>query len=71
LLLVYGADELRRIGERVVDGIDEHLGEKRRDGTPGHVIRQALIEHVADHPLGLGPQDVERESLHLSICLAL
>ena len=32
----------------------------------GKLVSQFLLDHVADHPLGLGAEQVERVRLHAS-----
>ena len=54
------ADELGGRGERRVVGGDERLGDQREHGLADAGVGQRLGEPVADHPLGLGDERVER-----------
>ena len=67
-LVVDGSDRLRRIGEGRVGRVDLDLRQER--GEPlvlRQLVAQLLLEHVADHPLRLGVQDVERIGLDLLV----
>ena len=59
VLVVERADELGRVGERRVVGADQGLADQARHLTAGQGVLERLEEPVADHALGLGPQDVE------------
>ena len=59
---VEGPDRLGRRGEGGIALVDHALGQKRGDRRPqaqlDHVVVEALLQHVADLPLGLGAADV-------------
>ena len=56
---VHRADELGRVRERRV--VDVHLGlaDEAHDVPAGEGVLERLEEEVADHPLGLGAQDIQ------------
>ena len=58
--LVDGTDELRRVGECGIGRIDDDLGEQRGRAAVPKLVFEPLLKQVADHPLGLGAEDVER-----------
>ena len=63
-LVVDRADELGRVGERRVVGVDlDHRQDRRERHLERQPVAQLLLEHVADHALGRGPEDVERVGL--------
>ena len=66
--VVERADGLGRIGEGRVGGIDLDHGQQRRQRlVEGEAVPQLLLHQVADHPLGLGPQHVQRRVGHLLV----
>ena len=69
--LVLRADRFRRPAEGGVVALDEHLREQRGDGPPAERVPQALLEQVADHPLALRPEDIERIRRDLPVGLTL
>ena len=54
------ADRLARGGEGRVVGIDADLGQQRGQRCGQALVAQRLLQDVADHPLALGAEDVER-----------
>ena len=65
-LVVAGADELRRVVERGVVGVDlDHRQDRRERHLERQEVAELLLDEVADHPLGLGGEDVERIGLDL------
>ena len=67
-LLVDRADELGRVGERRVVRVDlDHREDARERLLERQQVAQLLLDHVADHPLGLGAEDVERVGLDLLV----
>jgi hypothetical protein len=70
--VVEWADRLRRVSERGVGLIDLDHGRRRREmPLEGKLVPQLLLEHVADHPLGLGAEHVERIGIHGGVRRAL
>jgi len=62
-LRVDRTDELGRVLERRVVGVDlDHRQQRRERPVEGDEVAELLLDQVADHPLGLRPQDVEREA---------
>jgi hypothetical protein len=60
------ADELCRVVERRVRRVDLSHAEDRGDRLfERQQVAQLLLDQVADHPVGLRPQDVERIGRHL------
>ena len=71
-VLIDRADELLRAPEGRVRVVDDHLREQRGDGAAAlEAVHELLIEQVADHPFGLGAEDVERVRLGRGVGLAL
>ena len=63
-LVVDRADELGRVLERGIVRVDlDHRQERRERPLDRQQVAQLLLDHVADHPLGLGAEDVERVRL--------
>jgi len=72
LRLVHRADRLRRHGEARVGGVDDRLREQRCDAAPnGELVQERLVEEIADHPLRLGAEDVQRIRPHVLVRLGL
>jgi hypothetical protein len=66
VLAVDRADELCRVVERRVGGVDLSHGEDRGEWLfERQQVAQFLLDQVTDHPLGLRPQDVEGVGRHL------
>ena len=66
--VVNGADELGRVLERRIAGIDLDHGQQGRERPlEREQVAQLLLDHVADHALGLGPEHVERVGLDLGV----
>jgi hypothetical protein len=64
-LVIDRADELRRIGEGRVVGVDFGHRQQRCQGLVlGEEIAQLLLDQIADHPVGLRPEQVERVGRH-------
>ena len=71
-LVVAGADELRRVVEGGVVGIDLDHGQDRRErNLERQQVAELLLDEVADHPLRLGGEDVQRVRLDLRVRGAL
>ena len=65
---VHRTDELGRVGERRVGRVD--LGHRQHGGErllERQQVPQLLLDQVADHPLGLGAEDVERVAGHVVV----
>jgi hypothetical protein len=72
LLRVDRPDRLRRIGEGGVVGVDLHQREKRRETLlERQLVPELLLDQVADHPLRLGSEQVERVRVDLGVGGAL
>lgn len=54
------ADELRRAGERRITGAHDCLADEGGEASRRDSVSQGLCKPVADHSLGLCPEDVER-----------
>ena len=54
------ADVLGRVAEGRVGGVHLHLGEQDAHLALGQAVFQRLLEHVADHPLAFGTENVQR-----------
>ena len=68
LFVVDGPDELGGVGERRIRRVDLHHGQHGGERLlEGQEIAQFLLDHVADHALGLGAEDVERVCFHLLV----
>ncbi len=66
--LVDRPDELGRVAERRVIGVDLDHGQDARERTvERQKVAQLLLDHVADHPFGLSTEDVERIGLDLLV----
>ena len=62
------ADRLRRVAERGIGGIDLDHREQRRERLLGRQpVAELLLDQVADHPLRLRAQHVERRVRHLFV----
>ena len=72
LLGVDGPDRLRRVPEGGVVAIDLDQGQQRREAlVQWQLVPELLLDEVADHPLGLGAEQVERVRLDLGVGRAL
>lgn len=59
--LIDGADELRGVLEARIGGIDLHHGQQRGQRLlERQEIAEFLFQHVTDHALGLGAENIER-----------
>ena len=66
--VVDGTDELRRVGEGGIVAVDlDHREERGERDLGRQEVAELLLDHVADHPLGLGAEDVERVRLDLLV----
>ena len=54
------ADVLGRVTEGRVGGVHFHLREQDADLALGQIVFQRLLEHVADHSLAFGAENVQR-----------
>ena len=54
------ADVFGRVSKCRIGGVHFHLGEQDAHLTLGQVVFQRLLEHVADHSLTFGTEDVQR-----------
>jgi hypothetical protein len=52
-------------------GRDDDLREQRRHGCSAQLVDELLLKQIADHPLALGSEQVERVRGHVRIGLAL
>ena len=52
-------------------GVDDDLGEERRQPAAREVVAELLLEEVADHPLGLGVEHVEGAGGRFGVRLVL
>ena len=67
-VVVDRSDELGRIGERRVVGVDLDHREDRGERHLGRQqVAELLLDQVADHPLGLGAEHVERVRLDVRV----
>ena len=67
-LLVDRADELRGIVEGRIVGVDlDHRQDRRQAEPQRQEVAELLLDEVADHPLRLGAEDVERVRLDLGV----
>jgi hypothetical protein len=57
--------------ECVVVGVHHHLGQQRRDLPSGQLVSESLLQQVADHPLGLRAQYIQRVGSHIGVGLGL
>jgi hypothetical protein len=69
--VVHRADRLGGRPERGIRGIHHDLGEDRREPVRREVGTELLLEDVADHPLGLRVEHVERVRRGLGARLVL
>src|SRR6185295_1551440 len=61
LLRVDRSDRLRRVAERGVVALDLDLRQQRREALfERQLVAELLLDQVADHPLGLRAEHVER-----------
>ena len=67
LLGVDRADRLRRRAEGGVVSVDDDLRQDRDRRPSGQAVPEFLLEHVADHALALGAEDVERVRRHVGV----
>ena len=66
--VVARADELRRVVEGGVVGVDLDHGQDRRErNLERQQVAEFLLDEVADHPLRLGGEDVQRIRLDLHV----
>ncbi len=67
-LVVARADEFRRVVEGGVVGVDLDHGQDRRErNLERQQVPELLLDEVADHPLRLGGEDVQRIRLDLHV----
>ena len=71
-LVVDGTHELGRVAERRIGRVDlDHRQDRRERHLQRQQVAELLLQDVADHPLGLRAQDIERVRLDLLVRRAL
>ena len=71
-LVVDRPDELRRVAEGRVVGVDlDHRQDRRERQLERQQVAELLLDEVADHPLRLGAEHVEGIGLDVLVGLAL